>query len=90
MYRTHFEIAKTVFGKKILTLHARKALHFNGGWFVPFRYFVFSPGVMARRKDEKRHAKRRNNEKRLAEKRNNASRKDEITRSATQKDEKRV
>ena len=23
-----------------------------GGWFVPFRYFVFSPGVMARRQDE--------------------------------------
>ena len=23
-----------------------------GGWFVPFRYFVFSHGVMAQRQDE--------------------------------------
>ena len=34
-----------------------------GGWFVPFRFFVCSPGVMARRQDKISQAKRRNNEK---------------------------
>ena len=85
MYRTHVEITKTVFGKLVsLTLHARKTLLFNGDWFVPFRYSVLSPGVMARRKDEKKKKQRH------AEKRNSARRKDEIMRSATPKDEKQV
>ena len=62
-----------------------------GGWFVPFRLFVFSPRNNAMRKNEKtkrRHTKRRKDEITPCEKtkrRNNATRKDEITKPATRK-----
>ena len=64
-----------------------------GGWFVPFRYFVFSPGVMARCRDEITPMKRRNNEKtpsEITKRRNNTRRNDEITKCATRNDEKRA
>ena len=47
------------------------------------RFFVFSPGVMARRQDEITPSERRNNEKtpcEITKRRNNARRKDEITK----------
>ena len=48
-----------------LPLHLKEKGHLYGGWFVPFRRFVFSPRNNATRKNEKtlkRHEKRRKDE----------------------------
>ena len=63
-------------------------------WFVPFRFFVFSTGVMALRHDEitprEKTKKRKKTPSEITKRRNNARRNDEITKCATRNDEKRA
>ena len=62
-----------------------------GGWFVPFRLFVFSPRNNATRKNEKtkkRHAKKRKDEKIYAKRRKDEITPREKTKSPTRKDNK--